>query len=259
MASKLKALLQFTGLVVGVPTSLPHGLNWSGTAEKPDIAEILDGAAIYTVTADTVNVTVTRLAGAPAACNIVVESWHTIERAFDGVQNTRLSASLLVIQGGTGGTTGPTGSTGATGPASGPTGSAGSTGPTGSTGATGPTGATGAASSVTGPTGAASTVTGPTGPAGATGFTGPAAGAPQRFIVSQTGGDDDTIVINAGRGLLARGSTNYLVQATMGKNSLGVGVVGCDPAAFMTTQFTLKLTSAWAAGDSIMFTVEDLT
>src|SRR5258706_3518387 len=99
MSTKLKALLSFQGLVLGVPVVVPHGLNWSGTPEQPDVAEVLEGDGPYTITATATTLSITRLAGAQADVDVLVESWHTLERAFDGVQVTRLSNQTLVIQG----------------------------------------------------------------------------------------------------------------------------------------------------------------
>lgn len=163
MGTILKNVVSFTGLAVGVPTALPHRMNVNGYAVIPQV--VLPSQPGFTVTANTINVTVTRTVDAPTdSINIYCEHWHTIE---DLEPPGGLGSLVPFIGSGGGGggglgPTGPTGPTGATGP-TGPTGAAsnvtGPTGPTGPTGATGPTGPTGAASNVTGPTG-------PTGPAG---------------------------------------------------------------------------------------------
>jgi hypothetical protein len=153
----LKNVVPFQGLVIGVPASAPHLLNVIGVAVIPDIiAKSVDG---FTITADTINVTVTRQASGPAAVNIYVEHWHTIE---DSEPPGGIGALLpfTIDNGGVGG--GGLGPTGPTGPA-GPAGPPGSQGPTGATGAgsPGPQGPTGA----TGPGGSGSSgATGPTGP-----------------------------------------------------------------------------------------------
>lgn len=85
------------------------------------------------------------------------------------------------------------------------------------------------------------------------------AGNRQVFRVVRQVGDTDTITIDASRGFTARANTNYNVQATMGANSTGIGILGCDPASYTTSQFVVKLTAAPAAGDSILFTVQDLS
>jgi hypothetical protein len=238
MASKLKALVQFSGLSVGVPVALPHGLNWNGTAVTPDIAEILDGSAPYTATADATNLTITRVAGAPAACNVVVESWHTVERAFDGSQNVRLSSSLLVIQGGSAGSTGVTGPTG---PSAGPTGATGNTGPTGALGATGPTGSTG--NGATGPTGAGSAPT----TEHVTAVAGSAVANPAKDVSYLTGDNTGVDTVT-----LANGSTDGQEKTICtGLNDGGWHIV---PASFANgTQVTIGGTGAvtfrWSSVD----------
>lgn len=72
----LKNVLQFSGLVVGVPTSLPHLLRVNDVPVAPQLILPLKGG--YTVTADITNVTVTRLTGS-ATLTVYVEHWHTIE------------------------------------------------------------------------------------------------------------------------------------------------------------------------------------
>jgi hypothetical protein len=78
MATILKNVLQFTGLAIGVPTSLPHKLNVNGIPVAPK----LGGANMegFTITADTTNVIVTRTVNAGGdAVQVYVEYWHTIE------------------------------------------------------------------------------------------------------------------------------------------------------------------------------------
>lgn len=77
----------------------------------------------------------------------------------------------------------------------------------------------------------------------------------QNFLVTQQVGDTATITIDASRGFLGQPTTTYNVTATLGANSLGIGIQGIDPASFGLTSFILQLTSPWAAGDSIMFSV----
>jgi hypothetical protein len=75
MSSQLKNILHF---VAGGPTSLSHNLNWNGRPVRPDHIElsVLDSGA--TVSADAVNVTI----NTSVTVDILVESWHTIERTF---------------------------------------------------------------------------------------------------------------------------------------------------------------------------------
>ncbi len=83
MSTILKNIVAFTGLVIGVPTSLPHQLNLNGLAVKPRMGGASAGG--FTVTADATNVTVTRTAGAAVnAVHVYVEYWHTIEQALPG-------------------------------------------------------------------------------------------------------------------------------------------------------------------------------
>jgi hypothetical protein len=77
MGTILKNIVQFTGLVIGVPTSLPHRLNVNGRPVMPKIGG--GDAGGFTITADTVDVTATRLAGADPDVNVYVEYWHTLE------------------------------------------------------------------------------------------------------------------------------------------------------------------------------------
>lgn len=86
MATILKNILSFSGLVVGVPVALPHGLNVNGTPVKPAIGGLNAGG--FTVTADTINVTVTRQAAGPAAVQVYVEHWHTIDAVTPPGSNT---------------------------------------------------------------------------------------------------------------------------------------------------------------------------
>ena len=78
MATVLKNVVEFTGLVVGVPALLPHGLNVNGISVAPQLGGANAGG--FTVTANATQVTVTRTASAASGdVNIYVEHWHTIE------------------------------------------------------------------------------------------------------------------------------------------------------------------------------------
>jgi len=81
MLTLLKNVLSFTGLTVGVPTSLPHGLNVNGVAVAPRLGGA--NATGFTFTANATNVTATRLASASSGdVNVFVEFWHTIENVL---------------------------------------------------------------------------------------------------------------------------------------------------------------------------------
>jgi hypothetical protein len=76
----LKNVVQFSGLVVGVPTSLPHLINVNGVAVIPQLAAAdAPGYTQANVIVDPFNVTVTALPGAPSSVEIYLEHWHTIE------------------------------------------------------------------------------------------------------------------------------------------------------------------------------------
>lgn len=130
MADQLKNILHFLAIPAGGTVSLPHNLHVAARALIPDYID--PNPKCLTVTADAINVTVTNTTADPVDAEILVEAWHTIERAFGGTQFEHLNPQPFVSEGGcgTGGATGPTGPTGATGA-------------TGSTGATGPTGPSG--------------------------------------------------------------------------------------------------------------------
>lgn len=81
----------------------------------------------------------------------------------------------------------------------------------------------------------------------------------QRFMVTIQDDDTDEILVDASRGFIARGDTNFLVHATMGKNTSNVGIVGCDPDDYTTSHFKIRLTSTPATDDTINITVEELT
>jgi hypothetical protein len=112
MGPVLKNILAFTGLPVGVPTSLPHRLNVAGTPVAPQT--IATDASGFTVAADALTVTVTRTTGA-AAVNVYVEHWHTIEAAlppgdlagltpfqFGGGASSKSASTILWAPGGGG-------------------------------------------------------------------------------------------------------------------------------------------------------------
>jgi hypothetical protein len=96
----LQNVLSFTGLVVGVPVARPHLLNVNGVPVSPSL--VATTATGYTITADTVNVTITRTTGG-AAVNAYVEHWHTI---IDCEPPGGLGALLPFIIEGGGGTGG---------------------------------------------------------------------------------------------------------------------------------------------------------
>src|SRR5262249_52543069 len=72
-----KNIVQFTGTTIGVPVSKPHLLNVNGVPVIPDL--VLSNRNGFTVTANTVSITVTRTAVGGPDINVYVEHWHTIE------------------------------------------------------------------------------------------------------------------------------------------------------------------------------------
>jgi hypothetical protein len=81
MSTILKNVLQFSNLVVGVPASLPHLLNINNV--YPVIPQLVAAdAPNFTISADDLNITVTRTAAGGASVKVYVEHWHTIEEVF---------------------------------------------------------------------------------------------------------------------------------------------------------------------------------
>lgn len=101
----LKNRLAFTGLSIGVPASLPHLLNIIGLGNvTPKLVLGDKGGAGFTITADDVNVTVTRGVTAPDNIIVYVEYWHTYEDAQPvGASSIATSAWPVVVVGGGGG------------------------------------------------------------------------------------------------------------------------------------------------------------
>lgn len=103
MATQLKNILSFTGLVVGVPVAIPHLLNIDGVGQIPDLVAPQQG--FFTVTADDTNVTVTRTAGDPDNVTVFAEVWHTEDRSFGAFGNSQpvgLTPRPFVLRQGTG-------------------------------------------------------------------------------------------------------------------------------------------------------------
>lgn len=98
--TRLKNILRFVGLVDGIPASLPHQLNWNGRAVIPDFVDSSIGG--FVITADATNVTITRQPGSPASADVLVESWHSIERAFGAKQTLSLVPQPFISAGGNG-------------------------------------------------------------------------------------------------------------------------------------------------------------
>jgi hypothetical protein len=81
MSTQLINIVQFAGLVVGVPVAQAHNLNQDDRALVPDV--VLPDLGGFTIAADAVNVTVTRPSAAVAdSVDVCVFQWHTILRNF---------------------------------------------------------------------------------------------------------------------------------------------------------------------------------
>jgi hypothetical protein len=98
----LKNILSFAGLGIGVPTSLPHGLNRGTGPATPRL--IAANAPGFTITADAINVTVTRTTGGTAV-SVYAELWHTYEDAepYPGLAPTSFPFVIDANGGGGGG------------------------------------------------------------------------------------------------------------------------------------------------------------
>jgi hypothetical protein len=93
MASQLKNILSFN-IPGGGSQTLPHNLNIQGEPLIPDVIEF--DASGFEVTADAFNVTVKGV----GSVDVLVESWHTIERVFGDVAITHLTPQPFVVDGG---------------------------------------------------------------------------------------------------------------------------------------------------------------
>lgn len=102
MATRLKNILRFTGLVVGTPVSIPHNLNLDGVDVVPDKNTPQSGS--FTVVADATNVTVTRNVGDVDNVDVLAEYWHTEDRVFgsDGTPFSQLAPAPFVASPGPG-------------------------------------------------------------------------------------------------------------------------------------------------------------
>lgn len=96
MAERLKNILTFTDLAQGAAVVLPHGLHTSvGRPLAPDI--IFVPSESLEVASDETNVTLTNLGPSVLSGSILVESWHTIERAFNDVNDEDLPVKPYIV------------------------------------------------------------------------------------------------------------------------------------------------------------------
>ncbi len=102
MADQLIQVVAFTNVAPGATVVLPHNINVAGRALIPDF--VATSAGGFTVDADATTVTATNDGADVASVNVWLEFKHTIQRAFNGVQNTALVPQPFVVVGGGGGT-----------------------------------------------------------------------------------------------------------------------------------------------------------
>ncbi|KKM25809.1 hypothetical protein LCGC14_1591220 [marine sediment metagenome] len=107
MATQLRNIVRFAGLVVGLPVVTAHDLNNNGRALVPDFVIPTPGG--FDVAVDATNVTVIRTADAPGgAVDVYVVHWHTLTRLFGPwnpppgmLPEGSLTPAPLIIQPGT--------------------------------------------------------------------------------------------------------------------------------------------------------------
>lgn len=92
MGTRLKNVVSFTAVAAGGTATLPHGLNVNGSSVVPDSVFLGDTGFAVTATTAT-DLTVQNNNAAPADCDVLVEHWHTIERAL-GLLGTNDSTAL---------------------------------------------------------------------------------------------------------------------------------------------------------------------
>jgi hypothetical protein len=101
MLTRLKNTLAFTALAPDASVVLPHGLTNNARALEPDIV-FVPGPGLDVET-DTVNVTLTNRTGAVVTGSLLVEAWHTIERAFGSSATVNLPVKPYIVVGVDGG------------------------------------------------------------------------------------------------------------------------------------------------------------
>lgn len=95
MAEQLKNTLAFN-LAAGASAVLAHGLETAGGRPlAPDI--IFNPSQYIGITADTANVTVTNNGAQPLSGTLLVEAWHTFERAFGDVNDEDLPVKPFIV------------------------------------------------------------------------------------------------------------------------------------------------------------------
>jgi hypothetical protein len=101
MADQLKNILHFVAIPAGGTAVLPHGLHVASRALVPDFID--PNPKGLTITADATNVSVTNTTLNPLDVFVLVEAWHTIERAFGSKATQTLTPQPFVSGGDSGG------------------------------------------------------------------------------------------------------------------------------------------------------------
>jgi hypothetical protein len=96
MSERLKNTLAFVNLGLGASIVLPHGLMTSQFRPlAPDIVFLPNPG--LSVATDEVNVTLTNTGPIPLSGSILVEAWHTIERAFADTSDENLPVKPYIV------------------------------------------------------------------------------------------------------------------------------------------------------------------
>jgi hypothetical protein len=97
MAARLKNTLSFANLAPGATVVLIHGLKTGGVRPlAPDIV-FIPSPDLNVVSANTLNVTIRNTGPVSFSGSILVEAWHTIERAFSDVNDEDLLVKPYVV------------------------------------------------------------------------------------------------------------------------------------------------------------------
>jgi len=96
MAERLKNTLQFTNLAPGATIVLPHGLKSQQRVLAPDVV-FIPSADLEVVASDTASLTLFNQGAMPLTGAVLVEAWHTIERAFGDVANEDLPVKPYIV------------------------------------------------------------------------------------------------------------------------------------------------------------------
>jgi hypothetical protein len=97
MAERLKNILSFANLAPGASITIPHGLQTSRPRPlAPDVV-FIPSAALDLTASDSVSVTFLNQGPVALSGDVLVEAWHTIERAFGDVADEDLPVKPYVV------------------------------------------------------------------------------------------------------------------------------------------------------------------